>query len=212
MNASHDDVIDLLARCDPVRPQDLEAAPDSALLAAIVGTPPPASRRRSGRWLRVAAPALALAALAAIAALVVPGVLPGGAKNALAIERGDGFISLRIEDPGAGADRMNRELRERGIDIEVELVPVSENEVGDWVGGRAVWPRVPERADQHKLGDDRIRELNDAARLQEVMRDPSDPGLIRVAADFKGHVLLYAGREARPGEKPWINGNPPGAR
>jgi hypothetical protein len=70
---------------------------------------------------------------------------------------------------------------------------------------------VPEGSDQHELGDERIRELNDAARIQELMFDPNDRAVVRVANDFKGHFLLYGGREAEPGEKPWINGNPPGA-
>ena len=209
MSTPEEHVVDLLARANPVRPEELE--PPAALLAAIVGRPSRTRRRLPGRSLRVAVPALAVAALALalVGSLLVTG---GRAPSALAIERTDEYISLRIEDPTASAEEMNRELRERGIDVEVETVPVPPDEVGDWVGGRAVWPKVPEGMDQHRLGDDRIRELNDAARLMELVRPPDDPGLIRVPADFKGHVLLYAGRAVRPGEKPWIKGNPPGAR
>jgi hypothetical protein len=214
MTHGHDNVMELVARADPVTPEEVEARIDparsEAVLAAVLAATP-ARRRR--RWpalpARVVIPALVAAALALAAALLLPSLLPGGPQNALAIEKTDRFISLRIEDPAASPARMNRELRERGIDIEVEMVPVPEHQIGDWVGGRAVWPGVS--GDQHRLGDDRIRRLNDAARLQEVIRDPGDPGLIRVRTDFRGHVLLYGGREARPGEEPWIDGNPPGA-
>ena len=216
MNRGQENVIELLARNDPIGSEELERRLEparlNAVLAAAMSAPPQPRPRVVVRRARVALPVLTAAVLAIAAAVLVTSLLTGGTQNALAIERTDEFVNLRIEDPGASAERMNRELRDRGIDIEVQLVPVLPREVGNWVGGRAVWPGVPEDADQHRLGDDRIRELNEAAGLREIVRVPNDPRLIRVRADFEGHVLLYGGREARPGEKPWIDGNPPGAR
>lgn len=210
--------MELLARADPVRRGDLEprldAARSRAVLSAIVASRAPEARpRRARRALRIVIPAVAVGGLALVGALVLASLLPGRAPNALAIERTDRYIDLRIEDPTAGAERMNEELRERGIDIEVQMVPVRDSEVGNWLGGRAVWPGVPEDMDQHRLGDERIRELNDASRFRELWLGLGhrDPKLVRVPAEFEGHALLYAGREARPGEKPWIDGNPPGA-
>lgn len=207
--------VDLLARNNPVRPDDLEARLEPARLSAVL-TSAMASERKPARRLRVRPAQLALPALAVglaiTSALLVTSLLTGGTQNALAIERTEEFINLRIEDPSASAERMNAELRDRGIDVEVQLVPVPPSEVGNWVGGRAVWPGVPDAADQHELGDERIRELNEAAGVREIVPVPGDLGLVRVRTDFKGHVLLYGGREARPGEKPWIDGNPPGAR
>ena len=213
MSHAHDNVMELVARADPVTPEELGARIDparsEAVLASVLAARPARRRRRPALPARVVIPALVAAALALGAALLLPTLLPGGPQNALAIETTDEFISLRIEDPAASPAQMNRELRERGIDVEVEMVPVPEHQVGDWVGGRAVWPG--ESGDQHRLGDEGIRRRNDAARLQEVLFSPGDPGLVRVATDFQGHVLLYGGREARPGEDPWIDGNPPGA-
>lgn len=214
MNDTEPDPIALLARANPVQPEalELDRARSSELLRAVSSTTTAATPRRSRRSLRVAAPTAAAAALVLAGALLAVAALSGGEQNALAIERTDRYVSLTIEDPAASAEHMNRELRERDIDVEVELVPVRPRERGHWVGGRAVWPGAPERADQHELGDERIRELNEAARGRELVRDPHDPTTIRVPADFDGHFLLYAGRDARPGEKPWIDGNPPGAR
>jgi hypothetical protein len=208
-----EDAVELLARADPVRPADLEprveAARSRAVLGAIMAARVPQARpRRARRAFRVAIP---VGGLALVGAIVLASLLPGRAPNALAIERTARYIDLRIEEPAAGANRMNEELRERGIDIEVQMVPVPQSEVGHWVGGRAVWPGVAEKTDQHRLGDGRIRKLNRAARLQELRWVRGDPELVRVPSRFEGHLLLYAGREARPGERPWVDGNPPGA-
>lgn len=214
MNWSGEQVMDLLARADPIRPEELATRVDAArsrvMLAARETVPVAATDRRGGRPFRVVLAALTAAAIAA--AFLLTSGLPGRASNALAIERTDEYISLRIEDPGADAAQMNHELRERGIDIEVQAVPVLPVEVGHWVGGRAVWPGMPDDTDQHRLGDRRIRDLNEAARGRGLIRTPDDAKLIRVPAKFEGHWLLYAGRAARPGERPWIEGNPPGAR
>jgi hypothetical protein len=200
------DVMELLARADPVRDEDLRSRVEAARPRVMRGAREPHRRP----LLRAALPALAATAVAA--ALLLALVLPGdGDTSALAIERSDGYIELRIKDPSADAARMNRELRERGIDLRIETVPVRPEDVGHWAGGRAVWPGVPEDADQHRLGDERIRELNDAARGKELVMSPGDPSVIRVPSAWEGHWLLYAGRDARPGEEPWINGNAPGA-
>lgn len=214
MNDTERNAITLLARANPVQPGTLELDParSSEVLRGVSRTAPTVTRRRGRRPLRLALPTAAAAALVLAAALLLTSALSGREQDALAIERTDRYVSLTIEDPAASAERMNRELRERGIDVVVELVPVRPAERGHWVGGRAVWPGVPERADQHALGDERIRELNEAARGHELVRDADDPTTIQVPVEFEGHFLLYAGREARPGETPWINGNPPGAR
>jgi hypothetical protein len=213
MNATEQNAIDLLGRANPIQPDTLEldASRSRHVLDAAMRSTPTKTRRLGHRSLRVALPAAAVGALALVGVLLLS-ALSGSEENALAIERTDRYIRLEIEDPSASAERMNRELRENGIDIEVELVPVLPAVVGHWVGGRAVWPGVPEGADQHELGDKRIRELNEAARGRQLVRDPDDPTTMLVPREFRGHFLLYAGRAARPGEKPWIDGNPPGAR
>jgi hypothetical protein len=214
MSTDERNILQLLALANPVPTDAVEAdvARSRAVRSAIMSDPSARPMRSAGRSLRGALPSAALVVVVLAGAASLIGVLSGSEPNALAIAKTDRYITLRIEDPAASAAQMNRELRDRRIDVEVELVPVLPAEVGHWVGGRAVWPGVADKGDQHRLGDERIRELNAAARLQEVVRDRQDPATMRIPAQFKGYLLLYAGRDARAGEKPWINGNPPGAR
>ena len=151
------------------------------LLAAV------ARRRRRGRRALAAAGALTAVA-AAVSILSLTAREPAAA---LAVERTDEWISLRIQDAGAGAERMTEELREAGIQGKVIVVPAEPPLAGRWIGAIEVPDAEPANPDGSY-----------AVRLREV---EIDDATVRVPSDFSarpqdGDLIFYAGRPARPEE------------
>jgi len=142
-----------------------------------------ARRRRHHRWVATLAASVLLAATAS--ALIG---LPGGSRDALAIEHRGDWIELRIADADASAGEMTAELDDAGIDGEVRSVAVARELVGRW----ACVAEVP-------LGQD----PRTALRLNELDYERT---LVRVRRDFaerphEGRFVLLAGREPRSGER-----------
>ena len=133
-----DPILDRLRNVDPARTGDA----DEQLVRATVkqrgerslGSPSPTGRRRPTRLLVAGAAVLVAAALVILVAGGVDGLSPGP-ERALAIQKGPKGLTLTIEEPGASAEEMNRELEAAGIDrVRVFTVPGSPNHAGTWAG------------------------------------------------------------------------------
>ena len=166
-----------------------------------------AGRHRPRRMRRQTA--LAAAAVAALAVLLVLGVGSlgdGDRSTALAVTRGDDWITVEIADATADPDRMTKELRAAGIDGEVVVKPVSPSLEGRWVAIE-VFASTPVRAGENPSEEVvSITELVDEAppgspgagaggadenRLFAVDFDHDE---MRIPNGFRDRVVLTAGR------------------
>ncbi len=118
-----------------------------------------------------------------------------GAAPALAVERRDGWLVLRIADVSAGEDALTAELRDAGIRGEVRLLPVPPESVGTWavISERADPPGTPRAV---APGHEEVVRLNSIRREGATLRIP-----IAEVRESTGYFVLYAGRAARPGEE-----------
>jgi hypothetical protein len=156
----------------------------AALLAELRA---PAVRRRRRR---LAPAAVAVAALA-LAAVLVPTLRDGGGAAALAVTRDGSWLELRIQDAGASGAELTRELRDAGVDGEVRVIPVPADLVGTWVEIEEASKRpVPGPT----AGEETVR-LDAIDFGRELLRLP-----IAQVRESDGHFILWAGREAQPGE------------
>lgn len=142
------------------------------------------------------------ALLAAAAAAAVP-ISVGGQASALAVERDGAWIELRIADATAGSAQMTRELREAGIDGEVQVVPVSPQAAGTWLAVAEYPDDVCELHPTDRLGPDPGHEGPGEVRLGELRPDGAT---VRVPAEFAdrphdGFFAFIAGRVAADGER-----------
>ena len=132
---------------------------------------------------------------AALAAVAVPVALVShDTEPALAVEREDGWLVLRIADVTAGEEALTRELRDAGIRGEVRLLPVPPDDVGTW----AV---ISERAGRSDGGKETVR-LDRVRYERETLRVP-----VAELRESTGYFVFYAGRETQPGEEPWRDGD-----
>ena len=153
----------------------------------------PATRKAPARLLAVAA----LSALIAVTAFAVT----RDADPALAVERHDGWLVLRIADVSAGEAELTRELRDAGIAGEVKLLPVPADLVGAWaiISEHADPPgtaRSLEPGPRQTVRLDRVR------YERETLRIP-----IAEVRESSGYFVFYAGREGRPGEELFRDGD-----
>jgi hypothetical protein len=170
---------DVLARPAPAR--------RPALLAELR---PPAVRRRRRRLV----PVVTAATVLALAAILVPTLLDGGATPALAVTRNGDSLELRIQDAGASGAELTRELRDAGVDGEVRVIPVPAELVGTWVVIEEASKRPPDPDPSTPPVEETVR-LNSIEFGREVLRLP-----IAQVRESSGHFILWAGREARSGE------------
>jgi hypothetical protein len=159
-----------------------------APLLAELQRPRRAARLRPAR-------ALALATLALAIALAA-GVLSRDPAPALAVERQDGWLVLRIADVSAGEAALTRELSDAGIPGEVRLLPVPADRVGTWavIAEHADAPGTPRSL---KPGPEEVVRLGRVRYERETLRIP-----IADVRESTGYFVFYAGRAARPGEEP----------
>jgi hypothetical protein len=170
---------DVLARPAPAR--------RPALLAELR---PPVVRRHRRRLVPLVTAATALA----LAAILVPTLLDGGATPALAVTRNGDSLELRIQDAGASGAELTRELRDAGVDGEVRVIPVPAELVGTWVVIEEASRRPPGPDSSTPSVEETVR-LNSIEFGREVLRLP-----IAQVRESSGHFILWAGREARSGE------------
>ena len=163
----------------------------------------PASTSRGRRRVALAA---AAAALALAVALSFASLRPDPAP-ALAVERADGWLVLRIADVAAGEDELTRELRAAGITGEVRLLPVPPEAVGTWaiISERADLPGTPR---PRRLPTPEPEILKETVRLDRVRYERETLRIpIAEVRESTGYFVFYAGREARPGEELWRDGD-----
>jgi hypothetical protein len=166
-----------------------------------------AKQTRSGAWNHWLAPrrwgraavAGAVAVVAVVLVLVVAGPLRG--SPALAITHEDERATVRLLDPNAGVEAMERELEAAGIDGNVEEVAVSPSLVGRWMG--ASWLYGPP--------EDVPEELGGGQRWSGGSTDtPAVSGggkTLRLPADGVYQLTLWLGRPAEPDEPYWVSGS-----
>jgi hypothetical protein len=143
--------------------------------------------RRPARALVVAAIAVAIALTA--------GVVSRDPAPALAVERQDGWLVLRIADVTAGEAALTRELQGAGIQGEVRLLPVPADRVGTWavISELANTPGTPRSLD---LAPEGVVRLGRVRYEQETLRIP-----IAEVRESTRYFVFYAGRAARLGEE-----------
>lgn len=167
-----------------------QATKDAAATSA------PAGRPRRRRRLLVGVPVMAALAAAAVvvAAAGGTGTGPGEGKAlraqpvALTFKEEGGFIEVRIKDPRADAERYERELKARGLNINVILVPASPGAVGT-IGTESYLGRRNDHGWFKPLS-------KESSGCPEGMRCG-----LRIPKNFHGKAEIEISRPARPGEK-----------
>ncbi|MEU7941153.1 hypothetical protein [Microbispora bryophytorum] len=199
MTYDRDDLHRLVAGIAPAPgPGMTPAALD--LLEEIVSGPVPADRRRvraavtgaAGTILRSRRLVPAIVSLTAVLLAVgwlVPGAAglgPAPASAALDIRpEGDHYV-VKVRDLFAAPAMYQRELRERGLDVEVRLVPVSPASAGqvfylDGTTDRSAITAIEKPGECAHFG--------------------GCPIGFRIPVRFRGHATVYLGRAARAGER-----------
>ncbi|WP_431931371.1 hypothetical protein [Nonomuraea jabiensis] len=199
-----------------VRDEDLagqaSGAGARALLASILSEEPTAepiagptagpARRRTSRWrtsrwrARLAVGAVAAAGFAA-AAVIAPAVLgPRGpassyANSAIDIElRGDMYVAT-IKDPLADHEKYTEGFKAVGLNVNLEVVPVSPTQVGQLTGMRL----------SGRLAPNGQSISNGTTPEGCTLGSEGCAMTVEVARGWTGWASVQLGRAARPGEK-----------
>lgn len=153
------------------------------LLDEITATSRPPVRPARSRWRLVPA-----AALLAAAVLVTGWLLPFStpASAALDVERDGTDYIITVRELSAAPDRYRAELRERGLDIKLSVVPVSPPLAGQILVDDAGAPG---------------RAITTIAAPGPCRRFAGCPIAIRVPAGYRGGGTIIVGRPATEGEK-----------
>jgi hypothetical protein len=127
--------------------------------------------------------------------------LSRGPDAALAVERQDGWLVLRIADASAGPDELTRELRAAGVPGEVRLLPVPAANAGTWavIAEEADPPGTRPSLDP---GPEEVVRLDRVVYERETLRVP-----VAEVRTTTGYFVFYVGRKARAGEQLWRDGD-----
>jgi hypothetical protein len=150
-------------------------------------------RRRRRRLLTGLGVAATAAALALALPVVMPSGTPGGASRAAAavtFTTSDRYIVAVIQDPQADGDALRAAFREHGLDITLQLLPVSPSLVGKFVF-----------EDVSNVGGSEIETLFDDRAACTTPGSLSCPIGLRIPVDFRGRATLALGRAAEQGEQ-----------
>ncbi|MEV4116356.1 hypothetical protein [Nonomuraea sp. NPDC049695] len=182
-----------------VRDEDLagqaSGAGARALLAAITAEEPtperaPVPRRRTRRLLLSAAATATLAAAALIGPSLVttPAVATSYASTELDITREGGDWVARIKDPYADHKKYTEGFKAVGLNVQLQIVPVSPSGVGEMfqmgMGGSAIGQRMYTGTEPDGCETGR----------------PGCVLVIKLPVGFNAQAWVKFGREARPGE------------
>lgn len=211
---------DRVSRLARVRDEELRGAEGTAgartLLASVVTEAVPASdpvttrRRGAPSARRVALVASAVGAMT-VAVVVAPSLLEDGtgtatsyANSAIDVRREGGFFVARIKDPVADRARFVEAFRAVGQDVEIELVPVAKQRVGQLLEASGGGPGAVEAStDLVSSG---------GGKVDCALKPESCTMVIRISADTRGWNRYKFGRAARPGEALYEPGLPEGAQ
>jgi hypothetical protein len=174
---------------DVPRIPDALAQPHSARRAALLSELRPHAVPRRRRRLAIAAAAAAIVLVA-----LVPALRDGSTTPALAVTRAGDTLELRIEDAAASGEELTRDLQEAGIDGEVRVIPVPSELVGTWAAIEEASKR-PLDLTRKVSGPEEIVRLDRIEYGRELLRIP-----VAQVRESEGHLILWAGRAARPGE------------
>ena len=164
------------------------------LLEEIVSSPAPVIIRQPRRRPHLAVVIGSLTAILLAVGWLVPGAAglgPAPASAALDVKReGDHYVVM-VRDLFAGPAMYQRELRERGLDVEVRLVPVSPASTGEvfYLDGTRDHSAITA-----------IEKPGGCSRLGGC------PVGFRIPVGFRGHATVLLGRAAGPGERYGILG------
>ncbi|MFI6521768.1 hypothetical protein ACIBF1_39880 [Spirillospora sp. NPDC050679] len=198
---------DIIEHAEPAHEVPPLGAGARELLDEITATPRRAPRRRFRPWFRMrfAVPVLAgLTAAAVLAGWTLPGL---GARPAAALDirQEGGYYIVTVEDHFAEPQRYAAQLRERGLDIDLQVKPVSPG-----LEGMIFTPYDP-----------RLNNVSEAeqARRTDLIVPIERPGACAAFAhcavglkipvgyrayqgpDHRGPARIMLGRRARPGER-----------
>lgn len=149
------------------------------------------SRPRPRRWAVPITVAAAIAAIVLALSITLPAGAPGGSHRAVAavsFTQDDGYIVAVVEDPQADSEALAAAFAEHGLDITLQLVPVSPSFVGRFVEQDA------------SGGDSGIETLFDDGADCTAPGSTSCPVGLRIPLDFEGHANITLGRAGEPGE------------
>ncbi|MCK2213400.1 hypothetical protein MF672_006270 [Actinomadura sp. ATCC 31491] len=166
------------------------------LLEEITSVPVPERRRRRG-WLAVPRPRrwAAVPALAALAALLSFGVAQAPASAALDIERvGDHYV-ITVQDLLAEPAVYQRELRARGLDITLDVVPTSASLTGQII---VISDLDRLRSGQMVSGEGPITTIDAPGPCERFTGCPIG---VKVPVGFDKKAAITLGRRALPGER-----------
>ncbi|WP_433519353.1 hypothetical protein ACQP2T_29770 [Nonomuraea sp. CA-143628] len=166
------------------------------LMEEITSVPVPERRRRS--WFALPRPQLSWVAgpvLAALAALLSFGVAQAPASAALDIELVDDHYVITVKDLLAEPEVYQRELRARGLDITLDLVPTSASLTGQIM---VINDMDRLRSGNPVPGDGPITTIDAPGSCE---RFGGCPVGLKVPVDFDKKAEITLGRRALPGEK-----------
>ncbi|MEW9552419.1 hypothetical protein [Nonomuraea sp. NPDC050783] len=166
------------------------------LLEEIISFPVPERRPRRGRF---AVPPLrrwaAVPALAALAALLSFGVAQAPASAALDIELVGGHYVITVQDLLAEPEVYQRELRARGLDITLDVVPTSASLAGQII---VISDMDRLRSGRMVPGEGPITTIDAPGRCERFIGCPIG---VKVPVGFDKKAGIILGRRALPGEK-----------
>ena len=187
------------------------------LMDEITATPvaeaAPRPRRRRRRWLAVPVAAGLAAAALAIGWLspALPGLGPGPAAAALDIRRDGDHYVITVRDLHAAPQVYERELRARGIDVTLKVLPTSRAKAGSVyviqdLDRLLAEGRVPAEGRITLDGPPVGEEASPGGPVSPLAPPGSctAPGVcpigVRIPVDLAERAQITIGREARPGE------------
>jgi hypothetical protein len=176
--------------------EGLEAA-WAGLSRRIATGPIPAGRRLTAqrrRWVVPVGVAATVVALLLALPAILPSGAPGGARRAAAAvsftEDGQYIVAV-IEDPQADSQELTAAFAQHGLDISLQLLPVSPSFVGKFVF----------EGDSGTEGGPPIETLYDETADCTTPGGTSCPIGLRIPLGFQGHADLALGRAGQPGEE-----------
>src|SRR5438105_2140487 len=150
-------------------------------------------RRPRRRWRVAAVVAAAVAGLVFGLPALLPSGAPGGARRAAAAVSftNDGrYIVAVITDPQADSADLRAAFQQHGLDIALQLLPVSPSLVGKVVF-------EDDSADGNGSAIETLYDPNAGCTTPGGLECPIG---LRIPVDFTGHATIALGRAAQPGE------------